>query len=215
MRSVTTWALGFLCLVFSLHAEETQQDTSKIVPANTVKPSETVSISGAYWRSVLHTTVPIIGGAIIANQGDVLPMVGGITVLYGVFIGPSMGNFYVEDYSGGIGGIAWRAGGAVAAVFGFAIAIGCAFSDDGDGCNGEDPAIAASLIGGAAAYVGGTIWQLWRIPRHARQKNRLGLESVSPSAQNKITALSWNLSPTWDPTRQAIGAQFALNLPGL
>jgi hypothetical protein len=163
------------------------------------------TVSGAYWRSGLHTVLPILGGSVLASQGGMTPLVGTLAITYGAFVGPSMGNFYVEDEVGGLGGIGWRLGGAATTLVGFAMAIGCALNGDGE-CNANEGLIWISIIGGAAAYTGGTIWHLLRIPEKVRSHS-----SATENARHH-PALAWSLSPTWEPTRQAFGAQLALQL---
>lgn len=163
------------------------------------------TVSGAYWRSGLHTVLPILGGSVLASQGGMTPLVGTLAITYGAFVGPSMGNFYVEDETGGLGGIGWRLGGAATTLVGFAMAIGCALNGDGE-CKTNEGLIWISIIGGAAAYTGGTIWHLLRIPEKVKVQS-----SVMENESNH-TRLAWNLSPTWEPTRQAFGAQISLRL---
>jgi hypothetical protein len=164
------------------------------------------TVSGAYWRSGLHTVLPIVGGSILASQGGMTPLVGTLAITYGAFVGPSMGNFYVEDEIGGLGGIGWRLGGAASALVGFVMAISCALNGDGE-CEANEGLMYLTLFGGAATYTGGTIWHLMRIPEKVR--------SHSQAAEGKPNhpRLVWNLSPTWEPTRQAFGAQIGLRLP--
>ncbi|HNJ72219.1 MAG TPA: hypothetical protein PL129_06950, partial [bacterium] len=58
-----------------------------------------------------HTVLPVVAGGYILNKLDTYETAGSLAMGYGLLIGPSMGNFYAQDYGRGFLGIGIRTAG--------------------------------------------------------------------------------------------------------
>ena len=115
--------------------------------------------STAVKRALVHTFLPLGAGIALMTAGDSnvegLQLITSLTLItYGGLVGPSMGNFYAEDYVTGGVGIAMRIAGTL--MVGSAIGQAMAFGNDDD-AEGSTPGQTMGTVGvlmvlGSAAY---------------------------------------------------------------
>lgn len=166
--------------------------------------------NGALGRALLHTVVPIGAGALAAAVAPEAGggIIGGGAMVYGVFIGPSMGNFYLGDSHGGTLGIVSRGIGSGIMVLGFGMALGCALNSWGDDhgasrCNETTPLVL--FVGGGATFLGGTLWNLSRLSKAARLREA----EYSLARHQPVVRLA--ATPTWNRVNNAMGMQVAIS----
>lgn len=160
------------------------------------------TVNKARWRALLHAAIPIGVGALFLNPAmGVLPqfddLIGAAALGYGIFIGPSMGNYYLGDDRGGNRGILYRAGGAA---LGFVLPLLIILGGGTDGV-----AIFGSMIPGAALFVGGAIWQFRRLPNAAESHYERNKQVRASLIRPVIIAL-----PTLELKNGAMGIRLAL-----
>jgi hypothetical protein len=124
-------------------------------------PEHHKSLLRAYAISWAATALPIAAGALIdvdsAERGW-RPPVGGVIGLAGLVIGPSAGNWYAGE--GLTTGLVLRLGGTAAVV---TLAVADPHLDH--------PATVMGLLGAAALWETGLVWDLATLPRAIRRAN--------------------------------------------
>lgn len=146
------------------------------------KDSSNTTVNQARWRAFLHTVLPIGMGILMSSSNQNYRFLGQIPILYGLFVGPSMGNYYLEDARGGNLGIAYRAGGAA---LGIALPLLMILGGDWGGTSAiETVGIYGGMLGGAALFVGGTVWHFKRLPNaagvHSARNNQARVAIPTP-----------------------------------
>lgn len=96
----------------------------------------------------------------------------------GLAIAPSLGHWYAGEYLSG--GMVARAGGAALVVIGSQI----------DGCEDACDAGMALMMGGAATFVAGVLWDVATAPKAARSWNKRHEISITPSLTSDGGGLS-------------------------
>jgi hypothetical protein len=181
---------------------------------STSQPRRKKSLTIAYSHIALQTLVPTaLGLAMTSNssaENNAVGTLGGFFLIYGLCVGPSAGNFYVGDIGGGLGGIGLRSVGGGLMVMGIifsALADHSSTSEDVGANNGynEWPGT-PFIVTGSFLYVGGTIWNLYRMHSLNRRPKPSALlgesQPIRPSA-------NWSLAfaPWLNPRSHAAGLQ--------
>ena len=150
------------------------------------------SASGAVTWSVFGTGVGL-GILAVAGTDDSGVMVG--AGLMGLTLGPSAGHMYTGDWKRVLLGSGLRATGLTAAIFGYASMID-------ESCYGEclRPR-AALLIGGLAAFAGGTLYSIidsgYSARRANRAERRLQLTPAPITGPDRSTGMGMMLGGTF------------------
>jgi len=128
------------------------------------EPPQEKSEQTAFGLSLAGTAVPLaITIAAVSTDQDELALAGAA----GMLLGPSLGHWYAGRVV--TGGLALRAGGTALMFVGALQALGHTLCHGHeDDCGGDGSAL---LIGGAAAFVGGTIYDVATAGRQARRWN--------------------------------------------
>lgn len=149
----------FLAAAHTAHAEPHRRDP---------KTALALSIAGT------------IAGPVLIYAGDKAhstptEIVGGATVL----LGPSVGEWYSDR--GATWGLAARGAGMVM----LAVGVGQSICFEDAGCPGHDPQLGKALLGlGAAALVGGTLYDILDAPDAANQFNDEHHLSITPTIEH-------------------------------
>lgn len=125
--------------------------------------SATVALALPVLATGASTAVFIAGSA---GEGDAVDLIG----LVGMAVSPSLGHMYTSDWRRVAIGTGLRLGGGVAIVGAVAVSFANTDLEDGDGDEGEIPAVllgTAGLIG----IVGGTIYSIADAPLSAKRAN--------------------------------------------
>ncbi len=185
------------------------QAESPLVPEIKKDSSKSESdrlVSEAWKRVAWHTLAPAGGGALFsaitaaANTG--LEGGGAPFIIYGLLVGPSMGNVYLDDYSGAFSGGLSRLGGAAIGMAGLMTMAVCSFVSENPG--GDN--LGCYALGGPIMLAGvtvatiGTVRQLRGLPEAAR--NRL---KVSQNNSENRSGIQLAILPLWNPKRKALG----------
>jgi hypothetical protein len=175
--------------------------------ATSTKPSvPDRTVAGAWKRVAWHTLAPAGGGAlfsgITALAAPGLEGGGAPFIIYGLLIGPSMGNVYLEDYSGAFQGGLSRLGGGAIGMAGLITMAICSFvsekpGEDNLGCLALGGSI--FLTGTAVATVG-TVLQLRKLPEAALNRKKAALRN-----RENNTSIRLALLPIWNPQRKTLG----------
>jgi hypothetical protein len=133
----------------------------------------------AFLLSLANTAVPILLGSGLADTDGSLP---GTLVLYGIFVGPSVGHFYGRT-GRGISGILQRGGGTVITAIGAGIALDNFFAGGNDRA---ETAAVALIYGGTLLVLGSAAYDVATAGRATRRANERRLErrasvSLSPT----------------------------------
>jgi hypothetical protein len=138
----------------------------------------------AMWFSILGTTVPIAGGAILAAKKHEEP--GTALIVWGAIIGPAHGYFYGHESVEGLKGIAMRTG-----LLAFSVAI---FSINPDAFEEEDDSIIPIQLLGPIGYLYYTYTDISNVQDKIEDHNEeLPVSKVS-------------VGPAYFPKSKALGA---------
>ncbi len=128
-------------------------------------------------KALLHTGVPVGAGILLSDSeiidNRLINTTGAILIGYGLFYGPSNGNFYAEDHSRGMTGLGVRVG-SFGLVLGYALAVlpnayVNAFSRDNDrDYTGYNVVVALSTL----TFTGSLIYNIATAPKSAREYNK-------------------------------------------
>jgi hypothetical protein len=127
------------------------------------KTARAYSVGGA----LLGPALIVIGESLDDGEGDD-SLSGGLILVGGVIglLGPSAGHWYAgKTFTGGMG---LRVLGLATSMVGAFMLIDCSFDEDSR-CNGNAPVLL--MLGGAASYVIGTIWDVATADDAARAWN--------------------------------------------
>jgi hypothetical protein len=166
-------------LVLAAPAAQAQSAPPQLPAAPASDPPNDKSPGVAFGLS-FGVTALSVGSLALLSTGEIDGAFPGIalgTALAGIVVGPSVGHCYVGRCVTTAGIIRLAGAGAVAAstLLWFAR---CGFAE-GD-C--EDLAYQVGLLGGAGAFVAGTIWDIASAPGAARRRNREHRLLVVPTA---------------------------------
>jgi hypothetical protein len=163
MRTSNTFILATLCAALLLPSFSRAQATGALFSAPAVEDEEESSGRGGALSPLVlalaATAGPIAAGAALSpyNEG-----ISGLLIFSGMFIGPSVGQFYAGSIGHGWAGIGIRGAGAAIGAVGFVMALSDAFCglDNGE-CSDKHGATPAILFfGGGLTYVGGVLFSL-------------------------------------------------------
>lgn len=118
------------------------------------------SVSQARGIALTNTFLPIASGlaSLAIFESESVQTIGAITVVYGMIMGPSTGNFYANDYSRGLLGLVTRAAGvylladASSEIFGRNFADALNVDDKKVSLTDTKMVVGQLLILGSAAY---------------------------------------------------------------
>jgi hypothetical protein len=138
----------------------------------------------AYAMGIGATLVPITAAVMMSSQPNQNETVIGTLVLGGMFIGPSVGQFYSRSIGQGFGGIGIRLGGALLSGIGIVMAFEDAYCDSDAGSCGDGSAGSAVFLLGGLTYAGGVVYSFVDthagVNRHFRNKEIEGHYGLAP-----------------------------------
>ena len=123
-------------------------------------------------------------------------------ILYGLLIGPSMGNVYLGDYSGAFQGGISRLGGSAIGMAGLMTMAVCSFVSENPGEGNVGCLVLGGpiMVAGAAVATVGTVRQLRNLPEVARARKKVSRKDAENDASIRLALL-----PIWNPQRKALG----------
>ncbi len=142
----------------------------------------------AFLWSAGHTVLPVVAGGYILNKLDTYETAGSFAVGYGFLIGPSMGNFYAQDFGRGLLGVGIRTAGTALFYSGVADALQDDwFDDEGNDSRGDG---GAKITGGFIIYTIGALYSIFTLPQSVHDYNKKFELSASPSYDPKSRTLA-------------------------
>jgi len=173
-------ALTLVLLAVSAHAAFAQPSLAPINPVHEPQPAvQRVKDPTTARGAAIATTAAGFGLMYLAVDRDLPPLatVGLVTTI----VGPSAGHIYAGEYVHALGTTAFRGAAVGAMLGGFAMTLDLCF-DVCEGQDDDDGAGAALLLGGTAALVGLTAYDLWDAHRAAARTNARHAIRVAPTA---------------------------------
>lgn len=171
MFKILTATLLFSLITFSQAFDEGNVIDTPVPKKNllSAKPFEEKSSGWAYGLSFIGTVVPVTSAVMISNYApEEFSVISPSLIGLGIFMGPSLGQFYAESYGTGLLGFGIRSTGFLLVGLGAIQAINsvvCGMENAASKCKESSSDGGTLILLGMLTYVGGVVYSFLDIPK--------------------------------------------------